>query len=542
MRNKFLAIELPDTYSRLYVDFLKGRVPDLDPSRGAFGDPGGWKSLVETATSEGRATPEFWAEFADHNARLGAAEKALENAEALRTGASVAVMGGQQPGLLGGALLVMYKAATIVALAEKMERVTGKACVPVFIVSGDDSDFAEISRCTVFDGSLKRLSLGFSQGGYRSGQMVGALSAGEERGLAASLTASVGDRAGRPFVEELIAGAAGAARDHGEFVGALISRLFSNKGLLVLEGRSRAMRVSGRELFESYLANREELALSVRAKGKELESRGYHAQLGGPGLDWWLFKIEDGLRKKAGEGGAEALSRGLEENPQSISPNVALRPLWRDSTFPSAMNVLGPSEVAYTIQIRDAYRALGVSPRGIFPRMSVTLVPAEGEQVSGAWGSTEMTGLIHDFEGTLRAHYRNLVPAEALEALETSKSSLGNTLGGLARALREFSGKWEKGAESVRNAGEKGLSKLENDIIESKKRGAENDNPRLKGLGDFLAPDGRLQERSVSMLYPLLELGEPFVEDLMELARTHVSDCSKGDVRQYCYRLGGEGD
>jgi bacillithiol biosynthesis cysteine-adding enzyme BshC len=539
MSGKILAIDPPDSYTRLYTDFTSGRISGLDAVDGAFSETPAWKRLAKRASSERGGSPEFWLALGEFNARLGASDKAQKNAEALGRGGCLAVVGGQQPGLLGGALLVLYKAATIVALAEKVNELTGEGCAPVFIVSGDDSDFAEVSRCTLFDGSLRRLTVEFSQEGHRPGQMVGTLPAAEEKKIGASLLASAGGPAGRPFVEDLIFGAADVAADHGEFVAALLSRLFSEHGLVVLEGRSAEMRVSGRELFRSYLSRREELAAAVRAKGVDLESRGYHAQLSGPGLDWWLFLIEDGVRKKSGEGGSAALESGLANRPECISPNVALRPLWRDSTFPAVLDVLGPSEVAYTIQLREAYKMLRVSPRGMFPRLSMTLVPEEGVAVAGGWGAGELTGLVHGFESAIASHYRGLVPADAAQALKTSRGALQKHLAELQRSLGGISEEWGTAAQSVAHAGEKGLSKLENEIMESLKRDAEKANPRLKGLGDFLFPAGKLQERAVSALYPLLERGRPFIDDVLEVARAHVNECTEGRVRHYCYRLDG---
>lgn len=538
MGNKVLAVDLPDSYSRLYMDFVAGRLSGMEPAHGAFSDPALWKPLAETAVSGCRATPGVWKELGEHNARLGAAERAMENVRALAAGSCVAVMGGQQPSLLGGTLLVLYKAATIVALAERFEQVTDIKCAPIFIVSGDDSDFTETGRCMLFDGSLRRLGVGFSQEGYRSGQMVGMLPLKEEEQLAGSLLGSVGDSQGKAFVEGLIGAAAGAARDHGEFVGALLSGLFSARGLVVLEGRSAETRAAGRGLFESYLARRGELADAVRAKGEKLESRGYHAQLSGPGMDWWLFMIEQGLRKKPGDGGAEALKRVLAESPERISPNVALRPMWRDSTFPAALDVLGPSEVAYTVQLGGAYEMLGVSARGIFPRLSVTLVPPEGEAIAGGWGAEELGALLNDFDSTVKSHYRGLIPAEAVKALNAGRRAVRDGIDKLALNLDALSPRWGKAARSVGEGSEKGLSKLENEIVESLKREAQKRNPRLKGLSDFLRPEGNLQERAVSLLFPLLEEGEAFIEEVMSMAAAHVNDCMSGRVRHYCYRLG----
>lgn len=538
LRDKTLAIDLPDFYSRLYMDFVAGKVDGLEPAHLAFSDSGLWPSLAEQALSSCRATAKFWHELETLNRRLGAADRALKGIEKLAGGGCVVVVGGQQPGLLGGALLVLYKAATIVALAEHFEKSTGTRCAPVFIVSGDDSDFVETSHCTLFDGSLRRLGLAFSSKSYEAGRMVGALSVKEESDLGASLMDSVGDPPGRKFVKDLVETSAGSAGDHGEFVGAMLSRLFSDEGLIVLDGRSAEMRRVGGGLFASYLSRREELTVAVRAKGRELERRGYHAQLSGPGLEWWLFKVEEGIRKKSGEGGATALEAALSESPESLTPNVALRPLWRDSTLPSVFGVLGASEVAYTLQLSEAYKMLGVPPRGLFPRLCVTAVPAEGELVAGGWGGRELDVLLNDFEGAVKSHYRRLVPKEAVEALDAARGTVGRSLGELERTLEGISGRWGKAARSVGQASEKGLSRLGDDMVDALRRDSQKDNPRLKGLGEFLLPDGRPQERTVSMLMPMLEEGASFVERVMDMAREHVVMCSSGRVCHYCYRLG----
>lgn len=537
MKSRTLAVDIPQYYPRLYMDFVCGKVSGLDPAHESFSVPGAWPALAEQALSGCRATPGFWGELKDYNSHLGASTKVIENIRELAGGGCAAVIGGQQPGLLGGALLVLYKAATIVAAAEHFREVTGIPCAPIYIVSGDDSDFVEAKKCTLYNSSLKRLSIEYSGEGYRTGQMVGTLSAQEEKDLAGSLLDSVADMPGTKFVEGLIESSGDSAQDHGELVGAMLSGLFSNEGLIILEGRSEEMRRAGRELFESYLSRREELAVAVRAKGKELESRGYHAQLSGPGLDWWLFMVEEDLRKKSGGGGIDGLRRAAAESPGSLTPNVALRPLWRDSTLPTVFSVLGAGEVAYTLQLSEAYRMLGVPARGIFPRLSVTLMPDETIEIAGGWKEDSHAALLSDYEGVSRSHYRRLMPDAAVKALDGARSAVGGSMGELERALSGMSEKWGKAARSVGHANEKGLSRLESEMLDALKRDAEKANPRLKGLGDFLLPDGKLQERTVSILMPLLWEGASFVEDVMALAREHVKACTLGNVRHYCYGL-----
>src|SRR5439155_1479092 len=66
----------------------------------------------------------------------------------LGDGAVLAVTTGQQPGLFTGPLYTIYKALSVIALAQRLERELGAPVVPVFWVAGDDHDFAEANHTT----------------------------------------------------------------------------------------------------------------------------------------------------------------------------------------------------------------------------------------------------------------------------------------------------------------------------------------------------------------------------------------------------------
>ncbi len=73
--------------------------------------------------------------------RTEAIDRSLET---IRSPESAVIVTGQQPAFLGGPLLVLFKALTAVAAARKYEAATGRPCVPVFWVAGDDHDLDEI--------------------------------------------------------------------------------------------------------------------------------------------------------------------------------------------------------------------------------------------------------------------------------------------------------------------------------------------------------------------------------------------------------------
>jgi hypothetical protein len=61
----------------------------------------------------------------------------------------IVVTSGQQPGLFGGPLYTWWKALSVLALADEIEKQTGLPCAPVFWAATDDSDFKEASTTVV---------------------------------------------------------------------------------------------------------------------------------------------------------------------------------------------------------------------------------------------------------------------------------------------------------------------------------------------------------------------------------------------------------
>jgi len=540
MFDRAIPVDIPDFYEPLYRDFISGKGPDPARPDVSFRDPGSWRAVAEEALSSSTATDELWNETSAYNRGLGASEVAMRSIEGLSRRSSAAVLGGQQPGLLGGPLLVLYKAATTVALSDYVAEVTGIPCSPIFVVAADDSDVAEVSRCDIYDKLLRRLTLRFSDEGFPVGGMVGGLSVEEEGELARSLLESFPDAPGREGVSAVLKDAGGKARDHGEFVAGLLSSLFSSEGLVLLDGRSPAMRKAGAALFRSYVSRADELKSAVEAAGERMTELGYHAQITGGSLESWLFMLEDGIRKKVTPGAMEAIGRVIDESPESVSPNVALRPIWRESTLPTVCCVCGPSEVAYTLQLKDAYRMLGVRAPVLFPRLSSTLVPSEAEETAGEWSEKTLAELLSDFDAAQTRHYLRRVPRPAREAIENARKSLEESLRGPAEVLRSHSDRWGKAADSVGKSALKGLAALEREMINDKKQDDRRENPRLKGLAEFLLPEGKLQERTLSLLYPLLEKDLAFAKDIVDLARAHVRESASGGVRHYCLGLGAE--
>ena len=93
------------------------------------------------------------------HARLGASAATIENLDRLVQPTTFVVIGGQQPGLLTGPLYTVYKAISIIKLAEALRRQYPYEFVPLFWNASDDTNWAEVNHTYVVDGvgQLQRL-------------------------------------------------------------------------------------------------------------------------------------------------------------------------------------------------------------------------------------------------------------------------------------------------------------------------------------------------------------------------------------------------
>src|SRR5512137_3089244 len=131
-----------------FASFIDGAsaATDLLPVRPL--DEGAWAAAARSASGRGLA-PGLLAEIRRQSLALPASPARERNLESLSREGATVVVTGQQVGLFLGPLYTLHKAATVVARARLVERLTGVPCVPLFWLQTEDHDWAEIARAEV---------------------------------------------------------------------------------------------------------------------------------------------------------------------------------------------------------------------------------------------------------------------------------------------------------------------------------------------------------------------------------------------------------
>ena len=513
--------------SRLFQDYIAGAPREFFPVV-----PGGnsWMTYPAPSVAAQTALADLL-EAQNHACHAGPA--AIANIAHLRSGAR-AVVTGQQVGLFGGPLYTLYKAATAVRLARDASQATGVPHVPVFWLATEDHDFAEIDHIALPDagGALERIQVENHPAG-NSGAPVGALRLQHSvEGALARAGALLGEGPEWELLRRCY-------RPEATFAGAFaqwLAATFREQGLIVFDAAGRAAHTLGREVLRGAITDAAELERLLLERGAALEARGYHQQvLVKPGASL-LFLLAGGaenephtrvaLKRRPDESwtaghtvySTEALLAILDAEPERLSPNALLRPVFQDAILPTAAYVGGPAEIAYFAQTAVLHRHLLGRQTPVLPRLSATLLDAREaatlehdgidlpeifriprEELAQRVGARRMP-----LEGKQRLHAAGAAMTVELDALTAWMRSLDEGLGQSAEVaaskmryqmnrLRRLSARWE----------------LEKDASIRRRVGA---------LYAAVYPGGHLQERSVGAVAALARHGAALPAVLVEAA------------------------
>jgi bacillithiol biosynthesis cysteine-adding enzyme BshC len=481
--------------------------------------------------------PEVWERAARDGERLGADEASRQAARALAAGEALCVTTGQQPGLFLGPLYTVYKAMSALVLARELGATLGRPVVPVFWNAADDSDFAEIGITSLPDEDLRLTRHKLDGGELPAGGMVGDLGTEGTRRALDPIRASFAERPGGSPILRHLDGALERAADHGELTAALLQDLFRGTGLVVVDGRWPELRRAAAPLFRRWAERRAEASDAVVAAGIRLEEAGYRAPIKEESTRNGLFDSRDGRRLPFDGTDADLLAR-IDTDPETLSPNVMLRPLVQDSRFPNVATIGGPSEIAYHAQLADEYRLLDVTMPLLVPRFEATLVP-EGVRDLAARRGEPVEHFVRDFDAAMRRTTDRALPAPLRDALTDLEASLQGGFERVRAAAADYDSKLESAVpDAERRAGD-AVGKLREKITAAVRAEEVRRDPAVKRYRDFLRPRGVPQERVLSGLTLFLESEAHPLDCLRDPISAHLAAVKEGRPLHWLLDFGG---
>lgn len=440
----------------------------------------------------------------------------------------LAVTTGQQPGLFGGPLFTIYKAATAAALARRLEARLERPVIPVFWVASEDHDWEEVRRIHLPDlhNDLAAIEVPIPPGSEEA--PLHRIPMGGELDQATGRLLEIlpeTDFSG-PWVP-VLRSAYREGRTLPEAFAELLEALLGPAGVFVLSPEHPELQKAALPVLLEEAARAREVGETLAARAAELEAAGYHVQVpvleGGVNLFFEGARgrdrvfLDDGtfrLRRSGERLDAGELRARAEDDPIRLSPNVLLRPVVESVLVPTLSYVAGPGETAYFAQTGPVFAAHGMGPPVVHPRFSGTVLERKIAKVLDKFGL--------GVEAVARPHHelasdlaREEIPESVRRALAELRGATARGTAALAAAIKDVDPTLAGPVEHSRSQTFAHLDDVERKVTQALKRQNEVSLAQLDKARLHLFPLGKPQERVISPFYYIFRYGSELLDRWM---------------------------
>ncbi len=304
-------------------------------------------------------------------------EQTLSNLQLLGQKNTFTITTGHQLCLFTGPLYFAYKIISTVNLARDLkQRFPEHNFVPVYWMASEDHDFEEVASFHVNGQTLT----------WQSGQKgaVGDFNTQELRALLPQLKEALGISASSKYLLELFEK---AYLKHDTLALAtryLVNELFGHYGLVCLDGNDADFKKQLKDVLRKDIFENRPYTL-VSQSIKALEAQGYPAQVNPRPINCFFMDTQLRARiEKKGDafelvGANRAFTKAeleaiIETEPERLSPNVVLRPVYQQLILPNIAYLGGPGELAYWLEFKAMFDDLQVFFPVLMPRNFISVI------------------------------------------------------------------------------------------------------------------------------------------------------------------------
>lgn len=411
-----------------------------------------------------------------------------ENIEALREGNSMTIVTGHQLCLAGGPLFLFYKISSVIACACELNRKqNGVRYIPVFWMASEDHDLKEISEF-YFKG--ERIHLGVEAHG-----MAGEFPTVFFREWLNELKGQSNE-----FMD-LLKSAYSKYERNADAIRYWVNAVFGEDGLICIDANSAELKELARPLFEKELQTLF-IHEAVERNNEKLKLKGFEPAINPRSCN--LFLIQDGIRERLERVGNEFRTvtshqyysiEQLKSNLTIISPNVLCRPMYQECILPNAAYIGGPGELAYWIQLEDAFLQAGIDFPKLLHRNSATLIKKRDFEFMQK----------HQLDWKELQWQLQKVKDQTLRALgkfttEELQKNSENVMEQMIEKAKEIDSTLEPWLRAELKKQLQQWQQIEGKINKAIQKREENLFSRMNQIHQFLLPNGKPQERQLTLL------------------------------------------
>jgi bacillithiol synthase len=426
------------------------------------------------------------------------------NISSLTDAKTFTITTGHQLNIFTGPLYFIYKIVTVINTCKELKkRYPEYTFVPVYWMASEDHDYDEIKYFRLYG---KKYVWETSQ--------TGAVGRFRTQGLE-NLLKEIPDTAIFKEAYTKNATLADAARHY-------VNALFGKEGLVVIDADDRALKKLFEPVIEEDLFHHSTARL-VGETNEALTAHGYKTQVYCRDINF--FYLDGNVRGRIEQRddiyhvvetdlsfSKSELAAIIREEPEKLSPNVILRPLYQEYILPNLAYVGGPAESIYWLQLKKVFDYHKVPFPMLMPRNFALVVDHTVQR------KLEKTGLdLIDFfeeKNYLFNHWvlNNSRNNLTVGAERTTIRDIYTQLKARAELIDKTLGPFT-GAEATRAIN--GLEKIERKLLRAEKRLHTDKLRQIEAVKEALFPNGSPQER-VDNFLNFYQQDKGFIDQLIQ--------------------------
>ncbi|WP_304343634.1 bacillithiol biosynthesis cysteine-adding enzyme BshC [Chryseobacterium koreense] len=306
---------------------------------------------------------------------LSLSPKQKENLEFLAKENAFTVTTGHQLNLFTGPVFFIYKILQTIKLAEFLnQNFPDRKVVPVFWMATEDHDFEEINHFQTENGYYETKA--------KSGGVVGKIRL-EDDFFISEFEKEFKDSVFGTELILMMKRAYKKGRTLTESTKLLVHQLFSEYGLILIDGDDALLKEEMRDLFRNELLH-QELQNATKETVDFLTEKYGRVQVNPREINlFYLTETRNRIEFKKDHFqvvdtelsfSKDEILNELENFPERFSPNALMRPVFQETVLPNLAYIGGNAEIMYWLELRDYFKKINLPFPVLIPRNAMLFV------------------------------------------------------------------------------------------------------------------------------------------------------------------------
>ena len=433
------------------------------------------------------------------------------NLDSLLSENTFTVTTGHQLNLFTGPVFFIYKILQTIKLSETLKtQFPDSHFVPIFWMATEDHDFEEINHF--------KTNQDFFTLKAKSGGAVGRIEV-EDQSFIQEFEKEFKDSV---FGTELILMMKKAYKKGNTLAQAtriLVQQLFSDYGLLIVDGDDIQLKNEMKEIFREELLE-EKLFQSTQKNIRFLKEKYGKVQVNPREINlFYLSETRNRIEKNGDEFQVleteikfteKEILEELENYPEKFSPNAVLRPAFQENVLPNIAYVGGNAEIMYWLELSDYFLEIGVPFPFLIPRNSMLMVSEKNLSKIEKFG-LKTEDFLKNFASLTKSFV--LDKSEILNIIQEKELILKNQFEELILKAEETDKSFKNLVQAEEKRQLKSFERMEKRLLRAEKIKQNEKLERLENLFLDIHPSGIWQERVHNFSVFYSEMGKNWLQN-----------------------------